>query len=488
MRLLLDTNIFIHIDAINGRGGDSAASTIDQECIELARLANDHGLKLCMSEATHLDLEKASEKTTLKAKMKRYQIVGQGIVLDEAFWTLLGSKPSVGTNDYVDALLINLVYRNSVHFLITKDKKLRAKAERLGLEEKVIPPNMAVETLKKMFEPDFKLFFEVRDVELASITLEQPIFESLKKDYPEFEEWYKRKAQDGRKAWILGQPSSLKGICIYDPTNDPSKNQMKLCTFKVAEEEQGLRRGELLLKQALNYAFETGKEGIFVEVHPEKESLISWFESFGFSRDSGLSSKGGIDQVILRKGFNTESQNPYEYLKNNYPKFLAPPSVNAYLVPILPQYVELLFSDAIEQKQIDMGMDQPSDRCIKKAYICNSPIRKLKKGDVLFFYASNEDKVVKTQSIVTMGIVDGCIDTEDTEELMAFVGNRTVYKKDELKFFAYPKKPALGIKFWHVNRIREPLPLKDFGIRAPMSIASLTVDDYNKIAIQAKLI
>lgn len=494
LRILVDTNFFINVDADQGRAGRPVHESLDEAAIQLSRMANKHGAVLCLSSATKEDLLKGYEPEAMLKKMAKYEIVGEGLTPSEDFWRPLGPPSTPGTNNYIDDCILNVLFKDAVHFLITSDAGVHRKAARLNLEDRVLTPQEGLNFLIDTYEPGYKVMHEVREASLCNIPLEQSIFDSLKKDYGEkdFEKWYAKKSREGITAWCIGPVDSLHAIAIYDPENAGFHGEMKICTFKVAADQRGEKLGELLVKQILNTAFKLNKKEIFVETGPEKEDVKTWFSSFGFQEVEVVRKPNGSEQLVMKRLVRPSAQDavsmmPVELMKRFYPYCLLPPDVSSYIVPIKPWYAEQLFSDSLPQARLPMG-GATSDRAIRKVYVSNSGIRKMEPGDVLFFYVSSADRIVPTQVIVTMGVVDGTLVTEEGEELLAFAGKRSVYSEDQLLEFLEDEKIAFAVKFWHIDRIGEPINLADLpNVFAPQTFATLTLESYNAIAHHAKL-
>ena len=110
----------------------------------------------------------------------------------------------------------------------------------------------------------------------------------------------------------------------------------------------------------------------------------------------------------------------------------------------------------------------------KKAYICNAPVKKISTGDIILFYRSHEKKL-----ITTLGVVEKIyLDVTSTEEIIRYVGKRTVYSSDELQ---EKKKPVLIIIFWHLLHFPNPISLYEVGINVPQTISQLHETAYQKI-------
>ena len=136
---------------------------------------------------------------------------------------------------------------------------------------------------------------ELEEVPMQDIDYTDSFFHSFRVFYPEFDEWYRRQASRGRKAYIHRGPEGfLDGfLClkIEGPEEDFSSYEilfrpatyMKICSLKVTAHGKGL--GRILISAALQKARESKCDGIYVTVYPgtkETDALIRRLEECGF--------------------------------------------------------------------------------------------------------------------------------------------------------------------------------------------------------------
>jgi hypothetical protein len=206
-------------------------------------------------------------------------------------------------------------------------------------------------------------------------------------------------------------------------------------------------------------------------------------EDFGFQMAGKKSATG---ELIYAKDFlvpqSLDGLEPLEYCKRFFPKFFDGDSVRKFVVPIQPEFHDRLFSDAKERQTFidefgDMIVEQNT---IKKAYVCNARITKIRSGDLLLFYRSR-----KKQGITGIGVVESVLrQPSSSEELIAFIGVRSVYSAQELRQLY--ENGALAILFRYIGQLPSLLSrerLFELGALngAPQSI--LTMDDisYNRL-------
>ena len=178
----------------------------------------------------------------------------------------------------------------------------------------------------------------------------------------------------------------------------------------------------------------------------------------------------------------------FDLAKKLYPSFNDSPSIRKFLIPIIPEYHDRLFPD-FKKRQMritDYSEINIPGNAIKKAYLSNSSITKIRPGDILLFYRSYDQK-----AITSIGVVDRePARTPDPDKVVAIVGQRSVYNYEEIKNKA--QKPVLVLLFRHhlnlpnppnLNYLRNHKIIKD----APQSIMELNHGQYVAIKKGGKL-
>lgn len=117
---------------------------------------------------------------------------------------------------------------------------------------------------------------------------------------------------------------------------------------------------------------------------------------------------------------------------NNHPFYFDNKTISKFAIPIRPDYYEKLFKDGKLRVPtlFDTSPDSVNEiqgNTIIKAYISNSKIKNLQKGDLLFFYSSKTN-----QEIEPVGILETIQIVKDFEELWKIVGKKTVFSQQDL--------------------------------------------------------
>jgi hypothetical protein len=197
-------------------------------------------------------------------------------------------------------------------------------------------------------------------------------------------------------------------------------------------------------------------------------------QAFGFEVHGEPTNLGEL--VLTKPGRPPQgrvSASPLEFAVRYGPCYLQWEGVTVWVVPIQPRWDRVLFPDRQEQTAMFQGQ-LPFGNALRKAYLCRSPVRKIREGDVLAFYRSET-----SQSIRTLGIVEGFVTSKDAAVIGRYVGRRTVYSMEEIKRMCAASRPVLAVLFRQSLRPFEEVGLKKLkkgGVlrAAPQSIVQLS--------------
>lgn len=256
-RFLIDTNVFIGLE-------DHAE--VAPHFASLQQLAGRHGVEIFVHAAAIDDIgrdkDEARRRVSL-SKIKKFPVIGKMAGIDQ---TVLEAKYGRirRPNDLVDATLLHALDIGVADFLVTEDQGLHARAERTSstFGDRVLYVADAVSFLRTTYEAVAVVFPAVVEMEANTISQDDPIFVSLRGDYPGFDDWWRDKCvKPMRKCWVVMDEGNVAGLLVRkdekpDDTDAtlPGQKILKICTFKVRTESRGVKLGELLLKQVLWYA------------------------------------------------------------------------------------------------------------------------------------------------------------------------------------------------------------------------------------------
>ena len=104
---------------------------------------------------------------------------------------------------------------------------------------------------------------------------------------------------------IFGPDGELETVAILKNEIDSpwgiAGKVLKVCTFKVAAEAGGAKRGELVLKAIFHYAHEKDVDSVYVEVFPAHEGVVRLFGGHGFHEREVVTKRGERVMVKSRR-------------------------------------------------------------------------------------------------------------------------------------------------------------------------------------------
>jgi hypothetical protein len=260
---------------------------------------------------------------------------------------------------------------------------------------------------------------------------------------------------------------------------------LKLCTFKVDVPVRGRKIGELFLKAAFRHATAHGLEEIFVHGDDQDHFLFGLLEDFGFSHIGVHPGSGGRDAVYLKEHpINAPANllNPFEYLRQYFPHFRRDEAIKKFIVPIRPEYHNILFPDYPLGKDMQLGLfisQNQAGNAIKLAYLCHAPTKVMSPGDVALFYRSGDQSAV-----TSLGVVESYETFSDASVVASRVKRRTVYSMEEIAEMV--KRPTKVMLFRLVKHFQQPTGLTwlmSHGVTkgAPQSIMQISTAAFEKV-------
>jgi hypothetical protein len=396
------------------------------------------------------------------------------------------------SSDLVDNSILYAVYKNAVDFLITEDRGIHKKANRIRIDDRVLFINDAILLHRQYVHKEWIINPPALIQKYVyNLSLADAFFDSLKKEYEGFEDWFQRISKEGRKCWVhYGEKGNIRALLIYKIEDEtiysdpplPKKKRLKLSTFKVAYE--GHKIGELFIKLSVDIAIQNEISEIYLtHFSASEDRLVDLISEYGFKKVA-VNDRG--EEIFLKKLMIEQTDmsvlSPTDIAIEFYPSFYDGPQVRKFIVPICPEYHGRLFTD-YPGRQLTLS-ESVGDfiiegNTISKAYICHAKPKRMQVGDILLFYLS------KLQKLTSIGTVE-FVKTEirDSQEILRFVGKRTVYSLSEIEEIS--KKPATVILFRQHFHLHNPLSLKELknmGILAgpPQSIILISNERYDKI-------
>lgn len=459
MQLLIDTNVLIPLEEAN--------RLLSSDLAELARLCDELGISICVHPDQQSDVEQdrnIERREHLLSRMQRYSRVQNPPILTPEEKAHHGWR-EINRNDVVDNALLACLLRGAVSFLVTEDKGMRRKANASGLGEAVFCIREIIAHLNNLRSTPLPSPIGIELKYAYELNVTDEFFDSLRDSYSGFDNWWIEKCcREQRQLWAVCDGLKPSAICLFKHENNERVAEdrpileggiLKLCTFRVGEKVRGRKVGERFLYTAFEHAMHHNLSWVYLHTNAEEHArLIDLCLDFGFKIYGSYDG----DTVLVKSMHAPAKQNDLsslDYAIEFHPHCIDNSSVRKFLVPIMPKYHERLFPDLSNETY---GMEPMFDaikavpasegNTIKKAYICHSNIKRMRPGDIVCFYRSDDRR-----SVQVLGVIEQAVRVESLDELINLVSKRTVYSMSELEKMV--ERPCLVILFRMVRTIPE---------------------------------
>ena len=353
MNILLDTNILIPLE--------DTSRILDSSFAELRKLSAEqqHCLYIHPIQLQDINRDKNVERRNIvKSRFAQYTQIENPPVLSEKECSDLGLNQA-NENDKVDNNVLFALYRGAVHILVTNDEGIHRKASKIGIQDKVYRLEQFIQFLQRSASKKFSFDYTgVRERYLYEINKSQSFFDSLRKSYNGFDNWFQKCAEEQRKCWCIEDgENNVVAICIYKKEQDAILTDngetihgsiLKLCTFKVDASARGKKLGERLMYIAFDYCVKNNIDWVYLHTFGEEQkTLVGLCEEYGFS----LLGKYKQDDVYIKPmKLQGDGRSTLDSLIKYYPYFKEDTEVSKFIIPIQPKYHEDLFPDFSNMK------------------------------------------------------------------------------------------------------------------------------------------
>lgn len=277
----------------------------------------------------------------------------------------------------------------------------------------------------------------------AQINLSDPFFDSLKRDYPEFEStWFPKGVRENREALVFSDESGLGAFIAMKAENEPihleehtlpACPRLKISTLRLAERYRGQRLGEGALGLILWDWQRLRLDEVYVTVFPQHTDLITQLTRFGFIF-VGSNSRG--EGVYLRSRKNIDFSDPYKAFPFISPAF----SKGGYLI-VEDSYHDTLFPYSELKNTLQEQLDIDVANGVSKIYVGNQWRVHYQVGEPVFIYRKHNGTGVKRYKscITSYCIVTGILEVKRSgralmpfEKFSAAIGNKSVFSPETL--------------------------------------------------------
>ena len=479
---------------------------VDPQLASFYRLCQQHGLTFYVSDANFADIERdqnIERRELTLSKLGKFPRL-QDVAIDPEDDLAARFGQINNANDHCDIQLLGILYRKAADLLISEDEYLRKRAERAGLGGRVLNVADALDFIYRTYEPRPVVLPYIEDVLAYQIDINDSFFDSLREDYSEFNTWFQEKCvKYHRPCWRVTLDGKLAGLVIRKLESPEEADCqikadkiLKISTFKMAEDFQGEKFGEQLLKQILWWSKSNNVGVVYLTAFSKQDILINLLETYGF-RKTKTRNDGELvleKEMIADPSSDTDyQQNPVLYNRERYPRYYDGPKAPKFVVPIHPEYYEILFPESVKKRQqtlfdgISTGENLIPGNTIKKIYICRSMTNRLGAGAIILFYMTKNDNYLNSQSICTIGVIEKIAKATSLNELIVLTAKRSVYSFQQLEEqMNSDQKPIKVIDFLLNVHLEQPVRLSALLQHSvlngpPQSITSIPENCYQKL-------
>lgn len=290
--------------------------------------------------------------------------------------------------------------------------------------------------------------FELR--KFADIDLDDPFFDSLKRDYPGtahstgFTQWFEKKAEAGKTALVFDDEEGLGAfVCLKTedeeiPLKDmilPKAQRLKISTLRIAERYQGKRLGEGAIGLVLWKWQASGCNELYLTVFEKQEVLIEQLVRYGFEL-VGHNPNG--ECVYMRNRGRVDYSDPHK----SFP-FIKPNFSNSGYLLIEDYYHDTLFPYSELKNTLQESVARNAGNGLSKIYVGKQyTMPPYKVGDPVLIYRIHTGSGTKryrsciTSYCVVTDIIQAKLNNKymmGFDELIQRIGNKSVFDPDELR-------------------------------------------------------
>ncbi len=280
----------------------------------------------------------------------------------------------------------------------------------------------------------------------AEVNMDDPFFNSLKADYPEFDLWYKGKAATNTNALVyLYEGKICAFIYLKLETEEivlqegvlPAIPRIKIGTLKLDETIRNKRLGEGALGLCLWQWRNTGAQQIYVTVFSKQDTLIRLLDKFGFSL---AGHKDNNECVYIKDKYCIEKSDPYK----SFP-FLPSSFEYGGILPIEAAFHDRLFpySELQNVKSEQSTIENVAGNGVTKIYIATpTDFLQYYPGEPIVVYRKAKENKQYRSVVSTYGRITRChlIRTPSNtlmnyDEYRSIIGNKSIFDDITLRKF-----------------------------------------------------
>ena len=318
--------------------------------------------------------------------------------------------------------------------------------------------------------------------QFSEISLVDPFFDTLKADYPGFQNWYEGKSgKPDSFAYTFRNPANgnLDGFLylkeehgVVDDVSPPlpPAHRLKIGTFKV--NPHGTRLGERFMKRAFDMAVNQKVQSLYVTVFQKHAALVELFQRYGFTL---VAKKPGVtgEELVLERRLDVIKGD----VVLDYPR-IAIRDGRHFVLSLYPIWHSRLLPDSLlKTESANILEDASHTNSIHKIYLAAMHgVEQLRRGDTLLIYRTADGGSAFYTSVITsLCVVEDLAHIsafKSEEEFIKYCDPYSVFTRTELRDFYNKKKYPWLIRFTYNLALTKRLNRKTLleEVKLPSSI------------------
>ena len=287
----------------------------------------------------------------------------------------------------------------------------------------------------------------------GDIWFEEQFFDSLKADYKEFSQWFKKK--EDHVAFTFRNSAGLLDGFLYlkleeGPildTTPPLANsrRLKIGTFKI--NPHGTRLGERFIKRAFDAAVDLKVKSLYVTIFAKHTALVELFKKYGFVQIALKQTVNGLELVLERRIDVVVGD-----VVLDYPRIPIKESRH-FILSLYPAWHSRLLPDSLLKTENSSILEDVSHtNSIHKIYLtAMSGVEHLRRGDTLLIYRTADGGPAYYTSVVTsLCVVEELTNINQfvtVEQFLAYCAPYSIFTETELRGFYAQRRYPWIIRF-----------------------------------------
>ena len=301
----------------------------------------------------------------------------------------------------------------------------------------------------------------------GEIDLSDTFFDTLRNDYPGFDDWFNKKAIGNEDAYILDE-CGIQGFLYLkeetgcDDTVEPRleyDRKLKVGTFKI--NAHGTKLGERFIKIVIDEMYKEKYQVVYVTIFDHHSSLINLLTTYGFIHYGVKNSRAGIEQVFIKYADNSIGNIYFDFPRVNIE------GNKKLMLAIYPEYHTRMFPNSkLKTEREHIVEDTPYTNSIEKVYLSAINLSQYKKGDVIVIYrTADEGKKAEYSSVATSVCtiieVKYINDFVSYEIFLQYCLKNSVFTETELEMFWKTKRYKYVVKMLYNIALKKRITRHD---------------------------